>query len=131
MKGKEYVRPRPADWWLAKRSYTLFMLRELTALFVAGYAAFLLVLIYQATLGPDHFGQFVEGLKSPLSMALHAVALIAVLYHLYTWFSLTPKIAVLWRGEEKVEPALVVGSQYVAWIAVSLVVVALAVYAGR
>jgi fumarate reductase subunit C len=64
-------------------------------------------------------------------MALHAVALIAVLYHLYTWFSLTPKIAVLWRGEEKVEPALVVGSQYVAWIAVSLVVAALAVYAGR
>ena len=41
MKGKEYVRPRAANWWLEKKSYTLFMLRELTALFVAGYAAVL------------------------------------------------------------------------------------------
>jgi fumarate reductase subunit C len=36
MKGKEYVRPVGANWWLRKRSYTLFMLRELTAVFVAG-----------------------------------------------------------------------------------------------
>jgi fumarate reductase subunit C len=131
MKGKEYIRPRGANWWLEKKSYTLFMLRELTALFVAGYAAFLLVLVYHAVQGPPQFMQFVQGLKSPVSMALHALALVAVLYHLYTWFSLTPKIAVLWRGEERVGAPVIVGSQYVAWIAVSLLVAGLAIYAGR
>jgi succinate dehydrogenase subunit C len=131
MKGKEYLRPRGANWWLEKRSYTLFMLRELTALFVAGYAAFLLVLVYHASQGAAQFGAFVQELKSPASMALHALTLVAVLYHLYTWFSLTPKIAVLWRGEERVAAPLIVGSQYVAWIVVSLIVAGLAVYAGH
>ena len=131
MKGKEYIRPRGANWWLEKKSYTLFMLRELTAIFVAGYAAFLLVLVYKATEGASEFTAFVAQLNSPISMAVHALALVAVLYHCYTWFSLTPKIAVLWRGEERVDPAVIVGSQYAAWIAVTLLVAGLAIYSGR
>ncbi|MES4792524.1 MAG: fumarate reductase subunit C, partial [Chloroflexota bacterium] len=31
MTGKQYVRPVPSTWWLAKKSYTLFMFREATA----------------------------------------------------------------------------------------------------
>src|SRR5262249_55309397 len=58
MKGKEYVRPMPSNWWLKKRNYTLFMVRELTAVFVAGYAIFLLVLIYRASQEPLAFFAF-------------------------------------------------------------------------
>src|SRR4051794_2120436 len=131
MKGKEYVRPVGASWWLRKPSYTLFMLRELTAVFVAGYAIFLLVLIYQAGQGPEAFTQFAQGLKSPVSIVLHLLVLAMVVYHTVTWFNATPKVMSLWRGEERVSPALIVGSNYVAWVVISAIVAGLALAAAR
>src|SRR4051794_40065933 len=99
---KEYRRPVRSDWFLQKKSYTLFMLRELTAVFAAGYAIFLIVLVSRASQGPAAFDALVASLSSPLSIVLHLLVLAMVLYHAYTWFSLLPKVAVLWRGEERV-----------------------------
>ncbi len=45
-----------------------------------------------------------------------------VLYHSITWFNLTPKVFVLWRGEERVSPILIAGANYVAWIIASAAV---------
>src|SRR5437588_12988895 len=98
MKSKEYIRPIPGNWWLKKRSYTLFMIRELTAVFVAGYALFLLFLLFRATQGADAFAGFVDGLKSPLSIALHLVALIMALYHSITFFNLSGAVTRIYRG---------------------------------
>jgi fumarate reductase subunit C len=123
MKGKEYRRPMPAGWWLKKRSYTLFMVRELTALFVAGYAIFLLTLVYQAQQGPEAFVSFIQGLKSPLSLVLHLLALLMAIYHSVTWFNLTPKALVVWRGENAVPPTLIAASHYVVWVLLSVVIV--------
>jgi fumarate reductase subunit C len=131
MKGKEYSRPEPANWWLRKRSYRLFMLRELTAVFVAGYALFLLALLYQASQGQEAFSGFVQGLKSPVSIVLHLIALAMALYHTVTWFNLTPKAMVVWRGEQQVSPLLIAGVNYVVWVVVSGLVVWLALSVGR
>jgi fumarate reductase subunit C len=119
----QYVRPVRADWWLQKKSYTLFMLRELTAVFAGGYAIFLIVLIYQATRGDTAFDAFVLGLMSPLSIVLHAVVFLMVLYHTYTWFSLLPKVAVFWRGEEKISGTLLVGANWIAWLVLMALVI--------
>src|SRR5258706_16343559 len=75
VKGKEYVRPIPPNWWLRKRSYTLFMIRELTAVFVGGYAVFLLFLLFRASQGTVQFHQFVLILYSMPSVLLHAAPL--------------------------------------------------------
>ena len=131
MKGKEYIRPVGANWWLRKQSYTLFMLRELTAVFVAGYAVFLLVLIYKAGQEPDAFTQFAQGLKSPVSIVLHLLVLAMAVFHSVTWFNATPKAMVLWRGEERVSPSLIVTASYVAWVVISAVVAGLALAASR
>ena len=123
MTGKEYVRKKPASWWLAKRSYTLFMLRELTAIFVAGYAVLLLVLIWRATQSKLAFEQALFSLRSPVSVVLHIVALFMVIYHAITFFNLSGRVMVVWKGEEKVKPALIVAPNYIAWFAVSALVV--------
>jgi len=117
-KSKEYIRPMPSNWWLKRRSYFLFMVRELTCVFVGGYALFLLVLA--SRLG-DAVG-FVALLKNPLVVVLQLIALPMVLYHTVTWLNLTPKVLVVWRGETRVSPILIAGVHYLAWIAVSLVV---------
>ncbi len=117
-KSKEYIRPMPANWWLKKKTYFLFMVRELTCVFVGGYAFFLLLLV--ASAGDQQ--AFNSLLRHPLSVALHIVALPMVLYHSITWFNLTPKVMVVWRGEERVNPLLIAGSNYVVWIVASILV---------
>ena len=117
-KTKEYVRPMPAAWWAKKKTYSLFMIRELTCVFVGGYVLFLLVL---AARRHDALS-FADLLNSPLLIALQIIALPMVLYHSITWFNLTPKAMVVWRGEEKVSPQLIAGSNYVVWILISIVI---------
>ena len=73
-KSKEYIRPMPATWWLRRKTYFLFMVRELTSVFVGGYAVFLLVLVWRAQ-DAQSFSAFVEGLKGSLSIVLHLAAI--------------------------------------------------------
>ena len=119
---REYRRTVPSTWWLKRRTYFLFMLRELTALFVGGYAAFLLALLLldQAT--------FASVLKSPVSLVLHLIALPMVIYHSVTWINLTPKVLVIWRGEEQVSPTLILLVHYAAWGVISLAILGLAIW---
>jgi fumarate reductase subunit C len=131
MRGKQYLEPTRANWWLKKRNYKLYILRELTAVFVAGYALFLLVLLSRAGQGPHAFYRFLEGVESPVSMALHLIVLAMTLYHTVTWFSSLPKAKVFWRGEERVSPALIVAPQYVVWVAASFLVAWIAITLAR
>ena len=117
-----YHRPVSNTWWLKRKTYILFMIRELTSVFVAGYCIFLLVLVYKLTQGADAYGDFMAALKSPISVALHLITLIFVLYHTITWFNLTPKILVLYRGEERIPEGLVAGMFYIGWVVVSVIV---------
>lgn len=121
MRRKEYVRSVPHTWFLQRPSWTRFIVREATAVFVGAYAIFLLVLVYRAQEAPS-FSVFLEGLRSPVSLLLHLIALMMVLYHTFTWFNLTPQALPLWQGEERVPPRLIVAASYVAWLIVSGVV---------
>jgi len=98
------------------------MIRELTSIFVAGYCIFLLVLVYKLTQGVEAYSNFVAAMRSPTSVALHLIALAFVLYHTITWFNLTPKILVLYRGEERIPQGLIAGTFYVGWLVVSILV---------
>ena len=117
-KSKEYVRPMPATWWLKRKTYFLFMVRELTCVFVGAYALFLLVLAARR----DDPQAFAALLNSRFSIVLQIMALPMVLFHSITWLNLTPKVIVLWRGEERVSPTLIAGAHYVAWVLVSIVI---------
>jgi fumarate reductase subunit C len=117
-KTKEYIRPMPTNWWLKRKSYFMFMVRELTCLFVCGYAIFLLMLA--SRLGD--LDAFTALLKDPIVIALQVIALPMVVYHTVTWLNLTPKVLVIWRGENRVNPLLIAAAHYLAWFAVSAVI---------
>ena len=123
MKTKEYVRPIPPTWWLHKYHLVLFMIRELTSVFTAAYAVLLLVTVVMAAWSHTAFDRFYKGvLQQPWMIALELVAFVFVVYHSVTWFNLTPKIMVVWRGEEKVSPVLIAGANYAAWLVVSILI---------
>jgi fumarate reductase subunit C len=127
MKGKEYIRPIPAAWYLQRPTWKRFILRELTAIFVGAYAIFLLVLIRRAA-DASSFAAFVEGLRSPVSIVFHLIVLAMALYHSVTWFSLLPLAMHFQRGEEHVAPKVIAATGYVAWVLASIVVVLLFIW---
>jgi fumarate reductase subunit C len=118
MKGKEYVRPMPATWFLHNVHLKLFMIRELTSLFVAGYAIFLMRLISRL----NDREAFEAAMWSPAALVFQIIALPFVIFHSVTWFNLTPKAIVLFRGEERVNPVLIAGGHYGLWAVLSLVI---------
>jgi fumarate reductase subunit C len=119
---KSYVRPISPMWWTTRKSYVLFMIRELTSVFVAIYVVLFLVMIHRVSQGPEAYGAFLEGLRTPGAVLFHIVALAFALFHTITWFNLTPKAIALWDGEKRVPPELIIAPNYVAWVVVSMLI---------
>jgi fumarate reductase subunit C len=119
---KPYIRPMPATWWLKQSSYLLFMLRELSCVFVGGYVVIFLLMIRNLSRGPAEYEAFMAMLRSPLAILFHVVALAFALLHTITWFQATPKAMAVWRGEERLPPAMMIIPNYVGWVVVSAVV---------
>lgn len=117
----ELSRPLPRTWWLQKAPYLRFMIRELTSVVVFAYALLILWALW-AVADPGSFEALLSFLASPVSIALHVLVLVLVLYHTWTWIALTPKVMVLWKGDEQVPPGLIVWATAVAFLTVTAVV---------
>lgn len=120
--ARPYPRERSNAWFLERWPYRVFVLRELSALFLALYMGVLLVLAARVHEGSSAFRDYVDALQSPLYLAFHAVALLFALLHSVTWFQAVPKGLPLRRGEQRVAPALLIGANYVAMLALTVLV---------
>ncbi len=118
-----YIRPVSNTWWLEKKQYILFVIRELTSIFVAGYCLFLLFFILKIGNENQTYNSLIIFLKSPLILVLHLISFPFILYHTITWFNLTPKIMVLQIGEEKAPKELIAGLVYISWGLLSLILI--------
>jgi fumarate reductase subunit C len=116
-------------WWLKKPSYATFVLRELTSVFVAGFAVVTLLQVRALSAGPEAYARFQQRLESPIVLAFHAVALAFVLFHSITWFNLAPKAMVVRLGGRRLPDAAVVAGNYAAWVVATAFVVAVLVVA--
>ncbi len=109
----------PIFWWVRRWIHARFILRELTSMFVAGYALVYLLQIRALGAGPEAYDRFLQMLQSPLSIALHGISLIFVLYHSITWFNLAPRALSLRLGSVRVPDWVISGSSFVGWIGLS------------
>ena len=119
---KWYRRRVSVWWWLETRSYTGFVLRELTSVFVALFAVVTLWQVRAVAQGPEAYERFLARLRSPLFLTFHAVALLFVLFHSVTWFNLAPNAMVVRVKGKRMPDALVAGANYAAWLALSAAV---------
>ena len=94
-----YRPPVPRFWWLHRRSYLLFVLRELSSVFVAWFVVFLLLMVNAVHAGNDSYQSFLHWSGRPWVLMLNIVALAFVLLHAITWFNLAPKAMVSGCGE--------------------------------
>jgi fumarate reductase subunit C len=118
-----YRRPISTWWWTRKRSYLVFVMRELSSFFVAWFVAFLLVLVASVGRSEAAYRSFLDWAAAPWLLAINLVAFGFLVLHVVTWFSLTPKAMDVRIRGEKAPAAAIIASQYVGLAAVSAFVI--------
>jgi len=122
MSRRPYLRKAERSWWLHHPRYVAYMIRELTSLFVGLYCALLAIGIVRLAQGQAAWDGFVAAFSSPPGIVFQLLCLAFAIYHSVTWFALTPKAMPLMVKGEPVPGTVIVGAHYVAWAAVSAVV---------
>ena len=107
-----YRRPVPTWWWIRKRSYFVFVMRELSSIFVAWFVVYLVLFVYAVGRGEAAYQRFLDRAGSPWVIALNVVALAFVLLHTVTWFSLTPQAMAVRMMGRRVPAWQIVAGQY-------------------
>ena len=126
MSRKPYMRKLPKWWWLRQRSYTIYMIRELTCIFIGAYTTVIVVSLMRLSQGRSEYDAFLNSLHSPFWITFHLVAILFALFHTVTWFGVAPKAMPLQIGERKVPDAAIIMVHYAGWIVVSAAVLFLA-----
>ena len=119
---RAYSQPIDRYWWAKRRSYLLFMLREISCIFVAWFVVYLLLLVHATSAGRDSYMRFLGWSANPLVVAVNVVALFFLLLHAVTWFSLAPRAMVFHVRGRRVPARAVLAGHYAAWLVVSAVV---------
>ena len=110
-----FVKDKPIFWWAQKWVHARFIIRELTSVPVAFYAIILILQIRALSFGPEAYANFTNWLKTPLSLTLHVISFLFVIYHSVTWFNLAPKAIVIRIGKNRIPGLLISGLNYAAW----------------
>ena len=114
-----YRRPVSTWWWTRKRSYFVFVMRELSSIFVAWFVAYLVLFLYAVGQDAAAYRRFLDWASSPWVTALNVVGLAFVLLHTVTWFNLTPQAMAVRVMGQKVPAFHIIAGQYTGLVVVS------------
>jgi fumarate reductase subunit C len=109
----------PVFWWVSRRSYLIFVLRELTSVFVAWSVVFLLLLVHAVSQGGKQYQQFLNLSSNPWMLTLNVVTLAFVVFHAITWFNLAPQAMVVRLRGKRVPRSWVAGAHFASWALLS------------
>jgi fumarate reductase subunit C len=106
-------------WWLTRRSYFSFILREISSVFVAWSVVYLLLIVRAISTGEAAFRDLLAWSAQPLVLTLNVLSLLLVTLHAVTWFNLAPQAMVVHLGHTKVPGFWIAAANYIAWVVVS------------
>jgi len=123
---RPYVRPM-AGWWRRDPFFMRYMVREATALAVLAYAVVLTLGVVRLAQGEAAWNGWLDALRSPASLLLHAVLLVAMFVHAKSWFEIMPKtMPMLFVGGRRVAASTITRIGWAATVLASVVLLALA-----
>jgi fumarate reductase subunit C len=106
-------------WWLRKRTYFVFVMRELSSIFIAWFVILLLMFVAAVGGGEQKYEDFKDFASNPLVIVLNVVTLAFLVLHTITWFALTPQAMELKVRGQKVPSMAIVVAQYAGLAVVS------------
>lgn len=98
----------------------MFIIRELTSIFVAAYAVILLFQLNALRQGAEAWEALIAAYTTPFSIVLHVVIFVFVLYHTITWFKLAPSAMVVKMGKKKVPGSAIIAGNFLMWVVLSI-----------
>jgi len=116
---RPYKPPMSVFWWVHRRSYLLFVLRELTSVFIAWSVIFLLLMIRAVGKGDAEYRQFLNWAGEPWLLAINAITLVFVVFHTLTWFNLAPHAMVVRLRGQRVPQSWIAAAHYAGWVLIS------------
>lgn len=119
---RRYKRPMSRTWWLRNPRYTLFILREFSAVFMVVFVLIYLVQFVKLGSGEASYNAYLDLMDTPLWIAIHVVVLAFALLHSVTWINLIPKgLPEYVMGVKVPALGLLIGG-VTAWVVASVVV---------
>src|SRR5260370_8030073 len=89
--AREYRRSFSNWWWLGRRKYLIFILREFSSVFVAYFLVVTLEQVCALARGPEAYAAFQAHMRHPLMILLNIIALAFLVLHTITCSKLVPK----------------------------------------
>jgi succinate dehydrogenase subunit C len=117
-----YNRPVHLFWWLERRSYLLFVLRELSSVFVAWSVVYLLLLINAVSDGEASYARFLDWSGQWWVVAINVIAMLFVLLHVVTWFALAPRAMVVKVRGSRLPARQIVAGHYLLLVLLSAII---------
>ena len=123
-----YKRPM-TGWWKRDPFFVKYMVREMSALAVAGYAVVLMFGVLRLSQGEAAWNGWLSAMKSPLSILLHGAFLVGMVVHAKSWFEIMPKTMPIQHvGGQRVAGSTITRTGWAATIVASLVTWAIAAW---
>jgi fumarate reductase subunit C len=119
-----WYRSRPSTyWWIKRPSYFVFILRELSSVFVAWSVVYLVRLVWAIAHGDGWYQAFLRWSAHPAVLLLNGLTFLFVVFHAVTWFNLAPKAMVVTLGGRRVPGAVIAGANYSAWAVITVLAI--------
>ena len=117
-----YRRPISIFWWTKKRSYFVFVMRELSSIFIAWFVVYLALFVRAIGRGEAAYDDFLDQASAPWLVVINVVAFAFLVLHIVTWFMLTPQAMVVSVRGRRVPAAAILAGQYLGLVVVSAVI---------
>jgi len=105
-------------WWLKHRAFKAYMLREATVLPLLFFLLTLCCGIYALWRGPSQWQAWQITMKHPAVLAINSLALVASLYHAWTFFQLFPRVMPIRLGSKTLPAQVLIAGQWAGLLAV-------------
>ena len=123
---RPYVRPMQG-WWRRDPFFMRYMVREATALAVLAYAIVLTVGVVRLAQGEAAWNGWLAALRTPASLLLHVVLLVAMVVHAKSWFEIMPKtMPMIFVGGTRLDARTITLAGWTATLLASAALLALA-----
>ena len=123
---RPYVRPMQG-WWRRDPFFMRYMLREATALAVLAYVVVLTVGVVRLAQGEAAWNGWLAALRTPASLLLHVVLLVAMVVHAKSWFEIMPKtMPMIFVGGTRLDAHTITLAGWTATLLASAALLALA-----
>jgi fumarate reductase subunit C len=119
---KPYVREMKATWWQKHNFYRMYMLREATVLPLILFTLYLTFGLGALVKGPEAWQGWLDFMANPVIIAIDILALLASLFHAYTFFGMMPQVMPIRLKGKLVDKKIIILSQWAAVAAISLIV---------